>query len=592
VTQTFSNCGKKISEFSQAFLSLKQSLDTGNIVQAVFVCTRALEGVEAISMFSYFICADQMFIDRNCYAVVKMEILRLLDPVKMDASSRPQCLLGTRRNVLSFVTSWLATPSEGQNVLWLHGVAGSGKSTISTTVAECFRDLGRLGAFIFFDRNNPIHSDPNNVIRTLAHRLASFDSHIRSAVCAAIDNDGSIAEAPIERQFAKLLLEPLISATMPGPVVIVIDAFDECGDSTSRKRLLSLLVDGLSKFPGTFRFFITSREVPDIKTALGSQPNVLNHELAITTDSNMKDISLFLQDEMATIRKHHSTFDFGPDWPGEPAVRDLVKRSGGLFIWASLAASFIREGHSPIERLKLLLPAGCHGKADVALDSLYATTLHAVGKWDSEAFSSDFRAIMGAVLVGRIPLPDTLIDQLLGLGGHNLSQFILQRLRSLLIWHPGQPVRILHASLSEYLTDRDRSGKEPWFIDLTNASTTVALSCLRIMTTGTSRLRFNICNLETSYLPNSQVPGLSRHIETNIKFHLIYACQHWAEHLRTGSFNGELMGSLEDFVHNYLLHWLEVLSLISCVHVASPALLKAAEWIHVSWIVCWCSSWG
>jgi len=86
---------------------------------------------------------------------VTIENLKLLNPTQMDASSRSECLPGTRQDMLKFVTDWLTTPSEKQNVFWLHGLAGYSKSTISTTVAEYFRDLGRLGRFIFFDRNDP-----------------------------------------------------------------------------------------------------------------------------------------------------------------------------------------------------------------------------------------------------------------------------------------------------------------------------------------------------------------------------------------------------------------------------------------------------
>ncbi|KAJ7936183.1 hypothetical protein B0H13DRAFT_1560082, partial [Mycena leptocephala] len=52
-----------------------------------------------------------------------------------------QCLTGTRVDILNFIHEWLTTPSGSSDILWLYGVAGSGKSTISTTVAEDFRDL-------------------------------------------------------------------------------------------------------------------------------------------------------------------------------------------------------------------------------------------------------------------------------------------------------------------------------------------------------------------------------------------------------------------------------------------------------------------
>jgi hypothetical protein len=527
--------------------------------------------------------ADPTYADGGIHNEVKMEILKLLDPVKMDASLRSQCLLGTRQEVLSFVTGWLTTPSEDKNVFWLYGLAGSGKSTISTTVAEYFRDLGRLGAFIFFDRNNPTNSDPSTVIRTLAHQLASFDSHIRSAVCTAIERDNSIASASIQRQSAKLLLDPLESITMEGPVVIVIDALDECGDATSRKSLLRLLADELGQLPRTFRFLITSREESDINAALAVQTNIVKKELVTTTDSNINDILLFLHHEMATIRKYHSTFGLAADWPGEATVLDLVRRSAGMFIWASLAANFISEGHSPDEQIELLQRDGYHGKADAALDSLYSTALRSAGKWDSEIFSSDFRVVMGAVLVGRIPLADTVIDQLFSLDGQRSSEFIFSRLRCLLLWRRGQPAQTLHASFADYLTNSDRSGSKPWFIDQSAANSAMALGCLRLMTTG---LSFNICGLESSYLSNKDVPGLSQRIEAAIPPHKSYACRFWADHLQTATRSGTLKSNLEDFIYHSLLYWLEVLSLINCIPLASPALLKTARWNSVSRVLC------
>ena len=56
----------------------------------------------------------------------------------MDQYGCSECLPGTRVDVLNFITAWAANPTGGQNVLWLHGVAGSGKSTLSTTVASLF----------------------------------------------------------------------------------------------------------------------------------------------------------------------------------------------------------------------------------------------------------------------------------------------------------------------------------------------------------------------------------------------------------------------------------------------------------------------
>jgi len=127
--KTFSDTGKTIDRLMGNLIELKDSFDSGTTVQAVFVSTRILEKVEKL---------------------VDMELLKKLNPARMDAFSRPECLPGTRQDILKWVINWLTTPSDEQNILWLYGLAGSGKSTISTTIAEYFRELGRLGAFMFF----------------------------------------------------------------------------------------------------------------------------------------------------------------------------------------------------------------------------------------------------------------------------------------------------------------------------------------------------------------------------------------------------------------------------------------------------------
>ena len=57
----------------------------------------------------------------------------LLKPADMNASLRKSCLPGTRKRLIAEIIDWASqgdTETAGKNVLWLHGMAGSGKSTI------------------------------------------------------------------------------------------------------------------------------------------------------------------------------------------------------------------------------------------------------------------------------------------------------------------------------------------------------------------------------------------------------------------------------------------------------------------------------
>ena len=511
---------------------------------------------------------------------VKIENLKRLNPVQMNASSRSECLPDTRQDLLKSIVDWLTTPSPDQNILWLHGLAGSGKSTIATTIAEYFRELGRLGAFMFFDRSNPLSSEPATVVPTLCYKLASFDPTIRAAVCAQIEHDPSIAEASLRVQFTKLLREPLGSQAVlhnKGPVVIVLDAFDECGDSSSRKNLLALLARDFVKFPAAFRFVITSRREPDIEAAFSRSSNIVTRELDIGNNANVSDISLYLHRHLSSFRED-PIFQLASDWPGEEKIRALTQSSAGLFIWASTAIKFIAEGPHPDPQLNVLLNPHPR-EAESALDALYSTALCASGNWDRHGVAADFCAVLGVIVTAREPLSDITIDHVLGFDGPRSSTFILSRLHCLLQWTQGQAARPLHASFADYLTDPNRCGGQPWFIDVSVHHELLARGCFQIMK---AELKFNICHLKTSYVFNDNVPDLNARIQDHIPVYLSYACRFWADHLQETKCTPTALSDVDDLLCHQLLFWLEVLSLIKGVHTASPALLSTTDWALVS----------
>jgi hypothetical protein len=358
---------------------------------------------------------------------------------------------------------------------------------------------------MFFDRNNATNRDPAAVIRTLSYKLAYFDPSIRAAVSAAIERDFGITEASMRVQFAKLLLEPLASVTSlstRGPIIIVLDALDECGDPASRKDLLSLLAKELANLPPSFRVLITSRREPDIEAALSRRPNI--QVQALESMDQPADVSSYLRHHMATFQQDEM-FQLPSEWPGERNIQTLISLSGGLFIWASTAIKFMAEGRHPEPRLDILLHSQSRREAESALDALYATALGMAGEWDNAEAANDFRLVLGAIVVGRISLSDVTLDGILGLDGPRSSRFILSRLRCLLQWSPGQAIRTLHSSFADYLSDTRRCGSRPWFIDVSCHNKSLALACFRHMQAG---LRYNICELEISHIFSDDVSDL------------------------------------------------------------------------------------
>ena len=185
---------------------------------------------------------------------VMSDKLKMLRPIPMDAFERKSCLAGTQQRILESVTEWMITPSPPRNILWLRGLAGSGKSTIANTIAEHFRGIGTLGAFLFFDRTNPLLNNPKHVIRTLSYQLAMSIPELGKAVSAVIEERPGVVEDPLSSQLPQLLIEPMKNAqSLDGAIIIVIDAIDECGDAASRRDMLLSLIRALAGVPPVFR---------------------------------------------------------------------------------------------------------------------------------------------------------------------------------------------------------------------------------------------------------------------------------------------------------------------------------------------------
>lgn len=192
-----------------------------------------------------------------------------------------------------------------------------------------------------------------------------------------------------------------------------------------------------------------------------------------------------------------------------------------------------------------------------------------------------FKWIMGRIMAARQSLS---IRTLNAMGSEDNLQdmgLIIRPLGSLLtgvgVTQDDVPVRPLHTSFRDFLLDENRSGK--FHVDLSLGHQSLALACLQTMKSG---LQFNICNLETSYLYNKDVPGLATSTKDVIPNHLSYSCQFWANHLRYTYVDEKVMRAINEFMHFRLLYWLEVLSLIGEVSIASPAMVDVAAWSQVS----------
>lgn len=481
------------------------------------------------------------------------------------------CLVGTRVDIQEQIIEWILSASS-QKIFWLHGVAGSGKSTISASVAEHFRGIYRLGAYLSFKRGK---SDPSFVISTIAFKLALFDSTYGSLILAETERNKDITTASLTTQSEKLLVEPLSAAAdaQRGPVVIILDALDECGTLATRKSLLDVLKRVVPRLPSCFRFLITSRRERDIDIAFSSQSElVYPFELDYTSDISRMDVERYMDAEIRRILENEE------DVPEEKELRKYMSFlwdcAAGLFIWASTIVKLISESDSPFEKL---VEMASNPSSIRSLNQLYATVLRHSGiSWHDHTSKTRFSRIVGLILLIKMPLTESTIDAILS-PSIGKCRVTLSRLRSVIDYRPGEPIRLFHASFADYLMSSVHT--EDWFVDIPAQESFLATRCFEIME---DELRFNICDLKSSFIHNNVVDGIEGRIESGISPHLSYACRFWSHHLCQVPYGQALIQELSAFLYSRLLYWLEVLSLVKKVGIAGPALLATIKWIGVS----------
>jgi len=173
----------------------------------------------------------------------------------------PICLPKTRVDVLQRIMAWTDDKCDERCIFWLNGMAGTGKSTIARTIAnECYK-AGRLGASFFFTRGAGDLASSSKLFASLAKQLADKELELRRYVCEAVVNNTGISQMGLEHQWRQLILEPLSrvkSGSVTSPLVIVIDALDECDNDDDIQLVLQLLATAKSLHNVRLRIFVTS----------------------------------------------------------------------------------------------------------------------------------------------------------------------------------------------------------------------------------------------------------------------------------------------------------------------------------------------
>ncbi|QRV94576.1 Reverse transcriptase from transposon X-element protein [Ceratobasidium sp. AG-Ba] len=305
---------------------------------------------------------------------VRRTLLDRLNPVgKARFDSARACLPGTREKIVQDIIDWATCLSSSGNpgetkLMWVHGQAGLGKSSIATSVCKRLDGIRYLAASFFCKRDDSERRDPQKVLTTIIFGLAVCCPSYAAVLGSVLEEDPMLAGSPMQVQFEKLVRAILGSpnlVTCDVQHVIVVDAVDECADE-GRRQLLDYIVQ-ISILVPWLKIIITSRPNADIKDFLGRASQPLYETRDVYKFSAGEDIRLYIEQNFIQSPKSALL--------PKTAIDQLVERADGLFIWARTACEFILYDDDPQAALQSILVPTRTGHSSYALDDLYTMAI-------------------------------------------------------------------------------------------------------------------------------------------------------------------------------------------------------------------------
>ena len=315
---------------------------------------------------------------------------------------------GTREWIFKSIENWLDDRASPHRVMVISGNPGMGKTVISAVVSQRIQKAGRLSGSHFCQHDDSRYRDPRLMLQSLAcHLCQAMPSYKDTLVEQLSRNLGKdLNNMGVEELFALLFKEPLSTVQDPGRnTLIVIDGLDE-SEYQGRNELLHVISNHFSMLPIWIRILITTRPERSIIEALRHLKPI---ELEQKQEENLDDIRNLFE-----IQRNHKIGEEHKDI----LLKELVKKSEGLFIYAYFIVDFIQMNASILtpDQLESVLPSGIS-----SVYSLYFKRLENELCKELNTDEEHFLRFLCALTASREPLPVEFIAKILYPGEKSLT---------------------------------------------------------------------------------------------------------------------------------------------------------------------------
>ncbi|KAH8651540.1 beta transducin-like protein HET-E2C*40 [Tricladium varicosporioides] len=495
--------------------------------------------------------------------------LRLTDP--RDDKKRIE---ETKGGLLKDSYRWILENSEFQRwhndkqsrLLWIRGDPGKGKTMLlcgiinkleETTAASASSDSTAsdtcLLSYFFCQATDSRINNATAVLRGLIYLLVDRQPPLLKHIRKKYDDAGKEFLVDVNAWFAlsevftNILQDPSLGSTY-----LIIDALDECVDGLPQ---LLQFIDKMSPVCSRVKWIISSRNWPNIEEQLNISDQKVQLRLELNKDSIAAAVNIYIEHKVGDLAKRKK---YNPKL--ENSVRDhLSLNADATFLWVALV---LQELETTDRRSTLKRVGGFPPK----LGPLYRQMLDQVSKSNDANLCAQILSIMAVVyrpvtLRELISLDDAL-HKLDNLEDHPEDIEDLEQL----IGHCGSfltiresTVYFVHQSAKDFLLQENTS-RELFPCGVKEVHYTIFSRSLHIMS---RTLRPDIYSLRSAGISIDQVKPPDPDPLAAVRYHCLY----WIDHLVDSNTRGnncdlEDGGSVENFLFQSYLYWLEALSLM------------------------------
>ncbi|KAF8966660.1 tetratricopeptide repeat-containing protein [Flammula alnicola] len=325
---------------------------------------------------------------------------------------RNEYLGGSRDDVLGYISGWIDKPNE--LVLWMHGAAGLGKSTVGQQLVHLLKHDDRLAGGVFLTNLTTEH--PETVIQMISRQLGEMHPQAIANISEAARKVNG-PHSPLKDYFTAYIINPVHELKYPYQLVIVIDGLEEW---TNHESFLAELAHIPSSSP--LKFVLTSRPSHSIERLLNKIP-VQKYPLPPVSQEIVEHY----------FNHHFERIDWRGRKPDQQTINRLATHAHGLLIWATTVRSLLshesdeRYPHVILDQI-LLSEEKVGARSGEQLERLYRDAIATL--FPEPDMREKLRGFLGAMMVLQEALPIRDFAGLLGMSDRPAEE-IQRRLAAL-----------------------------------------------------------------------------------------------------------------------------------------------------------------